>query len=847
LNRVPGEETRNLLRGLEDALNRLDPLTLSRGQMVATDGLTDLRLGVERAFIEVELDGLALPKNVTGEQQLVRAVVDVLFWDAPIFDVFGGAIEPAGGRPTFKIPRQDGAREVVRAIKDELAKLEPVRRKVPTLNIGIDATATTRAAKSGSPVAQKLRAALVAKGGELSLAEWTRAEGLDAGTAASAFAELLDAGEARVSRKQDPAAAAARLEAAGGGFVPGLRLERAARGIGPRDPVAASKAYVRAGSERLASGRVSEALDDFQQALAGDQSILPDLGLAAREGLLLALEAEVKAGEGAGKAARPPGEAKRSALELGRLYLALGYSNRARLALERGIEDSSSPATHLELVTALLGAGQAARALERSIALAPALDREARRALAQRFVDAGAKGPTLERALALAGGANERTASHAALAVAAVLTLLAVLFGVEASALAQVARASNEARAKLESGGPTAEVATAFETAIPASSFRAGGVARGIATELTALAQDARLLAGGRDAVAWRASENPEEARAKLKLLLDKAQTDALRARLTESLAAFDRWAGEARNEISALKESALVGGKDALDIGRRVIERYPTWRASWKDVTVPIHVFPTPGDAVVEWEGEKTGPSDTFALRLDSPQGTLRVSGETGSGWLATERHLTIDELTPVVTVTLERAGGVGSHPDPRHPVAPIAPPIGGPRPKIKITGDPTPPVVTAQPTDTPPAPEETDPHFEVRDASGADVQALLPGTSTVTIDPSPGYFDYLKRDVPERFKLTVDIETRVRDKLVYLTGVTVRLEDLVLGKNISPRFAELEKACVRPLRPNDNGTRSIGALGKTEGLDQPKFRMAVGDTLRAMVHDFMKSETGR
>ncbi len=860
-------------RSLEECLKALEPLSIARGQLVATDGVCEVRVSVERGQVDLELIGHELPKGLAGEAAIVRAVQDSVFWDGAVYDVNPGAPwpiadDPSGRpRPRLHLGKPEATRDVCRAVLEGVAKIEPVRRRVPSLSVTATATPTSKDAKGGSPVAAKLRAALVAKNAELSLLDWARAEGLSLTDVASAFAELLDANEAKVARKQDPVASAQRAEAAlkGGGFCPGLRLERAARALLAKDAARASSAFVRAGHERLSAGRVAEALDDFQQACAQDGKTLPDQGVAALEGLLIAIEAEARRQPDA----KPVLDPKRVALELGRTYHALGLMNRARASLERALDESSPLPYQLELVEALAGAGQIGKALDRAEALAPRLGRSERRGLARTLAE-NAKGPSLERALALAGVRAESKTAKLAVGVAAVALVVAAGFGAQALAESSLVAASADAKVRLEKEGPTPELAETFQSiadrwmVVPAA-----GRAKEIAARMGDLAADRKWLQENKAALDWQTSTDPEAARVAMKRVVDGARTEALRVRLSEVTAALDKEAKLCRDEIDRVKNGLDANDfNGALEAARNLVEKYGCWKGQWKELRVPIRiVVERPENAIIDWDGERvSSPGKNFYLvflPLVPGNAMLNARGEAGAGWKSDLRRIDLlSNASSSIRVNLERDPAYAAVPDKKNPTpgndtttpTTTNPASGGttkpdksPKGKISIGGATGPDPETPERNDDGEKPPERKSRFEVREVSGADIQKIL-GGGPVDVSPTPGYFDFLASELPRdgRLRLSVDVLTRVKDRKIWLGGVKLRLEDTVLGHVIPPREVEIEEMPERPVTMQANGRRTVNTLDKCVGkaFETAKFKSSVRDELVSMIRDFNKRE---
>ncbi len=862
-------------RTLEEALRALEPLALARGQLVVTDGACDVRLAVERGHVELELLGHELPAGLQGDAAIIRAVADTLFWDSPLNDVNAGPPRdmPQGAKPRPKLvaARAEAPREICRAIADEVGKLEAVRRRVPSLNVTAQAGSAASSAKGGSPIAVKLRAAIVGSK-ELNLHEWARAQNLTFIDVATAAAELLDANEAKIAKK-DAQASAGRAEAAlkSVGFCPGLRAERAARTFAAaKDTKRAAVAFVRAGHERISANRLSEAIDDFNQASALESA---DGGIAAREGLLVALEAEAKDPRRSASAEqRSPQEAKKVALELGRTYFALGLMNRARAAFEKALDDQAPLDVVFLHIEALVGAGQVGRALDRAEAVAAKLDRPGRRKLAE-IVAQGARGPSLERALAIAGVHSERRTAAVSLVAGGLFGALALALGYQGTASAAMRDACADVKAQLVASGPTPELAARLkDVASRYSMLPVGTAAREQAAVLELLAADRQALKEHKGAFAWRSSDDPDAAHAELQELEQAVKTEAVRSRVKDSIAALDKQIQGLRSEIALVKNALeLNDGAGAIDAARTLVEHYPGWRGSWKDLRLPVRIMSKTEGVTVEWNGERVSVPTVIYVSLGSPAGTLRAYGELGSGLKSETHHYDLANLPTEVTIALERDPALGPAPD--KPTTPTTtnpttttPTTTGPGNttsgktdpkkgggKISIGGGGPDTTTPDRPDDdnnrnpTTQTPRDNS-KLEVREVRGAELQKLVGGAAALDVQPTPGYFDFLLSEMPRgdtRLRLAhVDVVTRVKDKKLYLHGVRIFLEDTTLHNPIPVKEVELDDDVERPIQIQANGRRAVLPIDKCADLDQPKFKSQVRDGLVSAIREFNKRE---
>jgi hypothetical protein len=526
--------------------------------------------------------------------------------------------------------------------------------------------------------------------------------------------------------------------------------------------------------------------------------------------------------------------------------------NRARAALERAVDDAAPPRHQLELVEALVGAGQLGKALDRAEALAPSLDRTARRALAAKLAD-GAKGPSLERALALAGVRSKRRLANLSVATAAVFTIIALGFGVQAAAATSLATASRDARAELARKGPTPELALRFhEIGSRWALAPAAAKARAAAAQLEDLAADAKWFERHAGAFGWRTAD-PDQARRELRAVLDGAKTDALRAGVLQAIHVLDQLQQQCRTEIDRVRVAVEANDSPgALDGARGLVAHFPGWKSQWRNVKVPIRInLERPENAIVEWNGEPVATTPPLVyLALDPGSGLLTVRAETGSGWRPEQHRLELATCGTTISIALQREAGAPPIPDRKVPViGPPLPPLAAGDPprkggKITIGGSVGPEPETQENVADGPGPEKRQ-RFEVREVKGADVQRLLGGGPPVDIVPSTGYFDFLIPELPRdgRLRLTVDVATTVRDHKIWLDHVTLRMEDTVLQHAVPSVEVAPEDPVERPLTLQ-NARRSVLTLDRCVGLDQSKFRAQVRDSMVQMVRDFNKRE---
>jgi hypothetical protein len=828
-----------------------------RGQLVVSDGSIDLKVSAERGVVDMEVDGAPVPQATSGpDKVIVRALLQALFWATPAIDVLGqrGATsgtspEPAPDRPRVRYEKPEAPGEICRAFAEEAAKLESVRKKVPTLRVIAGPTPTTKSGKGGDAVVVKLRAALATKNGEVPLTDWARTENLDPLAVVRALSDLIDAGEARIARKQDPSAASAKVSSAlsGGGLVPGLRLERAARTLAGRDDAIAGKAWLRAGWLRVGSGRYPEAVEDFVQVLSSELGKTEEIALEAREGLVASLDGQVDQARRSSQEENPAlgADAKRACLELGRAYLGMGLMNRARAAFERSLDDRAAPGSLLELVNAQIAAGQLPRAIERAEALAPRLERDARTALALRFIEAGAKGTTLSRALAFAGVDGQRRTAKVLLGVAAVSLVVGAGLAFHASGLSALAATTNDVARRLAAKGPSPDLSEPFQAvANRYGRLPAGTIAAERAAHMAELVADASELGARRQALLWREAKDAVAARAALKALADSVRSKELRLATKTALANFDGWAESANAEIETLRSLSTSGDAvQSLDTALKVRHDYGPWRDKWRDIPIPLRLETNPTDVALEWNGERLAPGVSLVyLPIEDGSGDLKVI-PASSSFAPLERKVKLND-GPVLKLVLDHRtkGSEPKRPAPVESPPPVTTPPKDPgsKSRIKISSDPGSP----PPPSEEPAPAAS--RIEVQETPGSALQAAL-GGSEIKIAPSPGFFEFLSADVPERFKLMVEVVTSVRKNQVFFDGVKLHLTDLVRQRNLPVPYVEAGSECERPVRGTENGGRLVEPLARTHFLEVSKLRDSLTAHVRASVSDYMRREQER
>ena len=260
-----------------------------------------------------------------------------------------------------------------------------------------------------------------------------------------------------------------------------------------------------------------------------------------------------------------------------------------------------------------------------------------------------------------------------------------------------------------------------------------------------------------------------------------------------------------------------------------------------------------TPHEATLDWNGTRVDDGTSLVpVPLEGGSGMLRVDAP---GYVAFERRVTLLD-GPRLVVDLEKKAS--ATPEPHHAPTPapasnlVLPPVtptraptpaATPHPRIRIAAADPEDADATPGADAPPPPKPAAPErFSVRDASEAEITRAI-GEKTI-IDPTPGFFDYLKPEVTQRFRLVVEIVTVVRGKQVFFDGVKLHLTDAALNKPIPTKFIELDKPLERPLRGLEGGGKKVEDLTRALHIKPPQLQENLTDELRSMISDFNRRE---
>jgi hypothetical protein len=781
-----------------------------RGVLAITDGTKDVRLSVERSALVLDAKGFTLDGK-DSMATILRAVERTLFWEGAVVDVDTNT--PQGSekkKPDGLVSARVGGdaigafREITRAVIER----EKLRRKVPSVTCVVEKNATLSDQGTG-PDAKLAKILKDEKRPSVTLLDLATRAGVDELDAAVGLGDLVDRGQAKIVRRHDPNTAASSLtvalEVIDDGICPGLRHQRAAGLV--KEPRAAARLWRTAGEARLAAGRHSEAIVCFSEAA----NVVED-DVSSREGL-------VKSLEGAGRSK----EARHAAEELGRLYLEVGLCGRARNVLGRIPADGLTPPVEEMLVRALAGAGDVGKATERAEALAPKLARGDVKRIAERLIAAGAKGAARDRVLKLGGWDREQRQARAFAAAGILLALAGLCVFWEGLARKAYAQACTQAREKLATGGPDETLAATFDSV--ASRYvltPSGSSAHATAQAVRDLAADDAFLEKKGNELVVHNWEDPEQVTQRLAAFEKQCRSPGLRLQAHSVVMAFQRKRQEISNHVAEVKNLATSGdGLNALDAARKLLTDWPGARSYLAGVQIPVRVETSPAGATVSWNDVRIGASPVeVPLPANGSECTLKV---TGNDMKPYERHVAVKSdqrerelMGPVIRVTLE--------PDPnaRRPGTTKRDP-GRPHPTIKLTENETP---------LPPSREKPD-NYTVVDTC-AEVVQKSGLSSSPEVESSERFFDFLAKGViTERCKITVELVNEVdEEQRLVFRGVRVRVEDLLMGRRVSPRMVEVDN-CER-LVSRANGTFKVLTLSRTTNLSPDSFREKVRDAVR-------------
>lgn len=598
-----------------------------RGAIVVTNGLRDLRLVIGGGEVSLEAAGLALPDG--GEvRDLIRAFLCALFWEEPIC-LFDADASRRDDGPAIRV--KGDARETLEQIEQGLTELEPLREKVPSLEVQITVSGEPPPAEEEAPAARLFRAAAKSPGGVM-LAQAAEESGIDAIDAAWAAVDLLELKQGAVKRLS-PTFAMRRLKraesAAEDGLFPGLRQEYLARGHARAEPRRATAFLRQAGDAHRFAGRADAAVACYRAALA----LSPD-DVGAREGLVCGLAAQGRAQEVRGER-----------LQLVDVYVAAGLPLRARAHLAELGE--LTPEQRVLMLQCLLAAGEFADAAQLADRMAPSLPPEEREALPTRFARAGATGAPLARAVRASGVARLRPVRRALIAINLVALVALAVLGVEGFGRAKLREATQRATAQLAGGDFEGAKAAFAELAALSSQARAArwpfhsALREGprFRAKLDDLAADQALLDASAERLAWRHKEDVVAADASLESLAAAARTKPLKDLIEAERAEIAGYRRRVADEVTVLRDLVTAGrNRDALALARKLVREHSNTRDLFVDRNVPVRVTASPKTAVLMVNGKLAEP-----LARDSGEWEVRVGldGQPASLVVSYEGHV--------------------------------------------------------------------------------------------------------------------------------------------------------------------------------------------------------------
>jgi hypothetical protein len=565
---------------------------LGRGAVVLTSGLRDLRLVVGQD--EVGLESAGGPLEGADARDLIRLFLCALFWEEPLiaFDADATRREEA---PAVRVRAK--AAELLEQVEQGLVELEPLREKVPSLEVLISVSGDPPPSDADAPAARLFRATRATGG--IMLAAAAEAADLDAIDAAWATVDLLEAKQATVKRPS-PTVAMRRLKRAEAsveeGLLPGLRQEYLARGYLRSDPKRAASFLRQAGDAHRVAGRADVAVGCYRACLQAN----PD-DVGAREGLVHAHAALARSADL--RAAR---------LELIERYAAARLPLRARAhLLELGELNADQQALLLECL--LIGGehDEAAAIVERA---APRMKAEDLAELPGRFARAGARGAAFERVVRASGVTRLRPLRRLLL-LCVVLALVGVsLLLLEARVRVMYRAASDAARADLLAGRfePAkvhfAELA-ALGSQVGAASWPVASCLREVPLTLAHiddLAADQALLDQSHALLRWRAADDVLAADAALEALARRSRTDELKLLVAAERTEIATYRQHVADELKLLQDLVIAGRqKDALAHARQVVDAFQNARDLLADRSIPVRVLSEPKTAVLNLDGK--------------------------------------------------------------------------------------------------------------------------------------------------------------------------------------------------------------------------------------------------
>lgn len=601
---------RELLAKLRDA---------GRGSLVLTNGLRDLRLVV--AAEEVGLESAGAPLQGGEGRELIRAFLCALFWEEPLiaFDADASRRDEA-----VAVRVRANAKELLEQVEQGLVELEPLREKVPSLEVLINVSGDPPPSDADAPAARLFRATRATGG--IMLAAAAETADLDAIDAAWAAVDLLEAKQATVKRPS-PTLAMRRLKRAESiveeGLLPGLRHEYIARGYLRSDPKRAASFLRQAGDAHRVAGRADVAVGCYRTCLQAN----PD-DLGAREGLV---HAHATLGR--------TGDVRATRLELVERYVAARLPLRARAHLaELGELNADQQALRLEC---LIAGGEHEEAAAIVVKNAGRMKPDELAAIPGRFARAGACGAAFDLALRASGVTRLRPVRRALNACVAVALIVVSLLLLEARVRVMYREATAAARVDLLAGRfePAkvhfAELA-ALNSQVSAASWPVASCLALVPDTLAHvddLAADQAQLDANHALLRWRASEDVLAADAALEEFARRSRTDELKMFVAAERAEIATYRQKVADELKLLQDLVIAGrNKDALELARQIVDAFHNARDLLADRSVSVRVLAEPKTAVLNVDGKleeqlvQDGGEWEVRVRLDGRPVALAV-----------------------------------------------------------------------------------------------------------------------------------------------------------------------------------------------------------------------------
>jgi hypothetical protein len=593
---------RELLAQLRDA---------GRGSLVITNGLRDLRLVVGQD--EVGLESAGAPLQGVEARDLIRAFLCALFWEEPLiaFDADASRREEAAA-----VRVRAKAEELLEQVEQGLVELEPLREKVPSLEVLINVSGDPPPSDADAPAARLFRATRATGG--IMLAAAAETADLDAIDAAWAAVDLLEAKQATVKRPS-PTLAMRRLKRAEAtveeGLLPGLRHEYIARGYLRSEPKRAASYLRQAGDAHRVAGRADVAVGCYRTCLQAN----PD-DLGAREGIVPAHAALGRTGDV--RAAR---------LELVERYVAARLPLRARAHLtELGELNADQQAL---LLDCLIAGGEHDEAASIVVKNASRMKPDELAAIPARFARAGARGAALDRALRASGVTRLRPLRRLLLACAALALIGVALLLLEARVRVMYREATAAAQVDVLAGRfEPAKVhyaeLSALSSQVDARSWPIASCLREVPTTLSHvddLASDQALLDANHALLRWKKSDDVLVADAALEALARSSRTDELKLFLAAERTEIATYRQHVAEELKVLQDLVIAGrNKDALAHAKLIVDAFQNARDLLADRSVPVRVSCEPKTAVLNVDGKlleqlvRDGGEWELRVRLD-------------------------------------------------------------------------------------------------------------------------------------------------------------------------------------------------------------------------------------